>query len=206
MEKDAVLRISVDGERTPQGSTSNDAQINEEITLAGGVLDLNGNYLDLRRGVVLEGEGINSTIRVKDGSTEVFVRSVISGDGGLIKDGKGFLRLGGGNPQTYGGETIINAGELRFADTTSTPSTTDVTVNQGATLRLMGGPETPGRLNTVRSITGKGRIVLNTDKAHLSVDVPIDKNPEFKGSILGGIRDNSLEGTFIKDGGNKLIG
>ena len=60
------------------------------------------------------------------------------------KDGKGFLRLGGVKPQTYEGETIIEAGELRFADTTSTPSTTEVTVNKGATLRLMGGPGTAG--------------------------------------------------------------
>ena len=65
VEKGAILRISVDGESTPQGSPSNDAQINEKITLTGGELDLNGNYIDLRKGVVLEGKGVNSTIRVK---------------------------------------------------------------------------------------------------------------------------------------------
>ena len=171
VEKGAVLRISVSGKPTSQGSTSNDAEINEKITLTGGELDLNGNYINLRKGVVLEGKGTNSTIRVKKGSTEVFARSTISGDGGLIKDGEGFLRLGGGKPQTYEGETIIEAGELRFAETTSTPETTDVTVTEGATLRLMGGPGTAGGLNTVRSIEGEGRILLNTDKAHLFVNV-----------------------------------
>ncbi|WP_170952925.1 autotransporter-associated beta strand repeat-containing protein, partial [Synechococcus sp. UW179B] len=204
VEERAVLRITVDGRPTPQGSTSNDAKINEKITLAGGELDLNGNYIDLKGGVVLEAKDVNSTIRVKDGSTEVFARSIISGKGGLIKDGKGFLRLGGRGPQTYEGVTIIEAGELRFANTTSTPSTTEVTVNQGATLRLMGGSETPGGLNTVRSIKGEGRISLNTDEAHLSVDVPSGENPEFKGSILGGPRGDSLEGTFIKDGAGSL--
>ena len=142
---------------------------------------------------------------LKLSSTEVFARSTISGDGGLIKDGKGFLRLGGGKPQTYEGETIIEAGELRFAETTSTPETTDVTVNKEATLRLMGGPGTAGGLNTVGSIQGKGRIVLNTDKAHLSVNVPSSKkNHEFEGSILGGPGANALEGTFIKDGEGSL--
>jgi autotransporter-associated beta strand protein len=205
VEERAVLRITVDGRPTPQGSTSNDAKINEEITLAGGELYLNGNYIDLKKGVVLEGEGTNSTIRVKKGSTEVFARSTISGDGGLIKDGEGFLRLGGGKPQTYEGETIIEAGELRFAETTSTPETTDVTVTKGATLRLMGGPGTAGGLNTVGSIQGKGRIVLNEDKAHLSVNVPSSKkNHEFEGSILGGPGANALQGTFIKDGDGKL--
>ena len=205
VEKGAILRISLSGKPTSQGSPSNDAQINEKITLTGGELDLNGNYIDLKKGVVLEGKGVNSTIRVKDSSTEVFARSTISGDGGLIKDGKGFLRLGGGKPQTYKGETIIEAGELRFAETTSTPESTEVTVKKGATLRLMGGPGTAGGLNTVGSIQGKGRIVLNTDKAHLSVNVPSSKkNHEFEGSILGGPGANALEGTFIKDGEGSL--
>ena len=44
----------------------------EKIALSGGVLDLNGSYIDLRGGIILEGDRINSTIRVKDGSTEVF--------------------------------------------------------------------------------------------------------------------------------------
>ena len=193
VEKGAVLRISVSGKPTSQGSTSNDAEINEKITLTGGELDLNGNYINLRKGVVLEGKGTNSTIRVKKGSTEVFARSTISGDGGLIKDGEGFLRLGGGKPQTYEGETIIEAGELRFAETTSTPETTDVTVTEGATLRLMGGPGTAGGLNTVRSIEGEGRILLNTDKAHLSVNVSSsEKNHKFEGFILGGPGANSF--------------
>ena len=142
VEKSAVLRISVSGVQTPEGQGAiNDAKINEEITLAGGEIDLNGNYIDLKGGVVLEGKGVNSTIRVKESSTEVFARSTISGDGGLIKYGKGFLRLGGGKPQTYEGETIIEAGELRFADSTSTPKTTHVTVKEGATLRLVGENE-----------------------------------------------------------------
>lgn len=55
VEKSAVLRISVSGVQTPEGQGAiNDAKINEEITLAGGEIDLNGNYIDLKGGVVLE--------------------------------------------------------------------------------------------------------------------------------------------------------
>ncbi|WP_156771057.1 autotransporter outer membrane beta-barrel domain-containing protein [Synechococcus sp. CC9902] len=196
VEESAVLRISVSGVQTPEGQGAiNDAKINEEITLAGGEIDLNGNYIDLKGGVVLEGDGVNSTIRVKGGSTEVFARSIISGDGGLIKDGEGFFRLGGGGPQTYNGETIIKAGELRFADSTSTPKTTHVTVKEGATLRLVGE-------NEVSSIEGSGRIFLQNDGSALTVNVEDESNPDFEGSI----RDprDDLEGTFIKDGGGSL--
>ena len=45
--------------------------------------------------------------------------------------------------------------------------------------------------------------MLNTDKAHLSVDVPSGENPNFKGSILGGPNADSLQGTYIKDGDGK---
>ena len=203
VEKDAVLRISLSGEPTPQGSTSNDAQIKEEITLLGGELDLNGNYIDLRNGVVLEGNGVNSTINVNDkGSRDVFIRSVVSGEGGLIKEGEGYLRLGGTSPQAYRGQTIIKEGELRFAESTSTPESTDVTLKEGAILRLMGGPDTDGGLNTVRTIEGEGRIVLNTEKASLRVNVPSGQNPIFEGSIVGG---QGLVGTFSKDGDGSLM-
>ena len=89
IEKDAILRISVSGTKSPQDSSSiNDARIKEEITLAGGQLDLNGNFIDLRNGVVLDGEGVNSTIRVEEGNSEVFARKGgVSGEGGLIKQG-----------------------------------------------------------------------------------------------------------------------
>ncbi len=203
VEEDAVLRISLNGEASPQGSTSNDAKINEEITLAGGELDLNGNYIDLRNGVVLEGNGVNSKINVNDKkSRDVFIRSVVSGEGGLIKEGEGYLRLGGTSPQAYRGQTIIKEGELRFAESTSTPESTDVTLKEGATLRLMGGPDTDGGLNTVRTIEGEGRIVLNTEKASLRVNVPSGQNPIFEGSISGG---QGLVGTFSKDGDGSLM-
>ena len=52
----------------------------------------------------------------------------------------------------------------------------------------MGGPGTAGGLNTVGSIEGEGRILLNTDKAHLSVNVSSsEKIISLRVSFLAGL-------------------
>ena len=178
VEKNAFLKISVSGQKSDPGTGGiNDARIREKITLAGGELNLDGNYIDLRGGVVLEGEGVNSTIRVKDGSTEVFSRSgEVVGEGGLIKEGAGYLRLA--TDLKYEGETIIEEGELRIASNTTLPQTTDVTVKQGGTLRLI------GEGNEVQSLTGDGLIILQHDNVVLTSGLS-DNNDEFSGVISG---------------------
>ena len=177
VEDGAFLRITVTGQKSDPGSSDNDARINEKITLNGGELDLNGNYIDLRGGVVFGGDGVNSTIRVKGGSNEVFARQgKVTGEGGLIKEGTGFLRLA--TPLEYEGQTIINAGELRIAESTTLPQTTDVFVNKEATLRVM------GEGNEIQSLNGDGKIHLQHDYSILASGLS-NNDDEFSGVIEG---------------------
>ena len=195
VENGAALRITVTGQKSDPGSTDNDAKVNEKITLDGGELDLNGNYIDLRGGVVLHGDSVNSTIRVKDGSTDVFVRQgKVTGEGGLIKEGTGFLRLA--TPLEYQGQTIINAGELRIAESTTLPRTTDVSVNKEATLRVM------GEGNEIQSLNGDGKIHLQQDYSILASGLS-NNDDEFSGVIEGKGGFNKVgEGTTRFSGDN----
>ena len=200
VEKNAVLRISVSGQKSDPGTSSeNDARIREKIALAGGELGLDGNYIDLRGGVVLQGDGVNSTIRVKDGSTEVFARSgEVVGQGGLIKEGKRYLRLA--TLLKYEGETIIEKGELRIANNTTLPQATNVSVKKEGTLRLV------GKGNKIQSLSGEGSIILQHDVSILTSGLS-GNNDEFRGVISGkGGFDKVGEGTTTFTGRNTYIG
>ena len=185
VEEGAILRISVSGEKSPPGSTENEVKIFEKISLSAGELDLNGDYVDLRNGIVLQG-GQNSTIHVNNKSKNVFVRSTISGEGGLIKTGQGFLRLGSSEPQQYQGETIIKEGELRIADTTKLPESTDVLIEKEGRLRLQ------GEGNKIQSLNGSGTLELFLSKSILTSGLS-GKDDEFSGVISG-------DGGFTKVG------
>jgi autotransporter-associated beta strand protein len=67
------------------------------------------------------------------------VNAVISGTGGIIKDGDGNMVLQGATANTYTGGTTINAGTLTLSKTAGTNAIASgtVTVNSGGTL-LMG--------------------------------------------------------------------
>ena len=147
----------------------------------------------------MEGKGVNSTIRVKADSTEVFARKgEVTGKGGLVKEGAGFLRLA--TPLQYEGQTIVNAGELRIAESTTLPQTTDVSVNKGATLRLM------GKGNEIQSLNGDGKIHMQQGDSILASGLS-NNDDEFSGVIEGkGGFKKVGEGTSTFSGDNVYEG
>ena len=106
------------------------------------------------------------------------------GEGGLIKEGAGYLRLA--TPLEYKGETFIEQGELRIAAVTTFPRTTAVSVKQGGTLTLM------GEGNEIQSLDGDGAIILKQDS--ILASALSNEDDKFSGVISG-------NGGFTKVGG-----
>ena len=77
---------------------------------------------------------------------------LISGAGGLTKDGAGTLTLTGAN--TYGGTTLINNGTLAITRAGALGNTSGVTVNSGGTLAL--NPAAGSDLSLSRALTLAG--------------------------------------------------
>ena len=63
--------------------------------------------------------------------------SVISGGGGIVKQGSGTATVSGNN--TYGGGTTVSAGTLVFANATALPPGTNVTVGSSAVVVFCSG-------------------------------------------------------------------
>ena len=197
VRSDALLRLSFSG-LPPLAEEKQEAKFLEPVVLAGGELEITGNYLDLKGGLVLKQDSIIDV--PLEGSQDVFIRSVVSGEGGLIKQGLGYLRLGSFSPQAYRGGTTVRQGELRIAETTRLPATTDVLIDAGARLRLM-GPN-----NEIRSIRGAGDLILQNDSSVLRVNQTAAMS-EFSGAISGrGGLTKLGSGTLILSGLNTYQG
>lgn len=74
-----------------------------------------------------------NTLTVGDANTTTFA-GILSGTGGLTKQGSGTLALSG--PNTYEGATTVTAGSLVLQNTAAKPSLSAVSVSAGATLGL----------------------------------------------------------------------
>ena len=92
-----------------------------------------------------------STLRVGDSGSTTFA-GVLSGTGGLTKQGTGTLTLSGAN--TYSGATTVNTGTLALGAAERIRNQSAVTVAGGATFNLAGFAETVG------SIGGAGDVTL----------------------------------------------
>jgi autotransporter-associated beta strand protein len=79
----------------------------------------------------------NATITVETGDT-VTEQGVLSGDGGLTKEGGGEYILNGSANNTYSGATEVNAGSLVLSNSSGNAihSSSGITVNSGGTLVL----------------------------------------------------------------------
>ncbi|MEX1115115.1 MAG: autotransporter-associated beta strand repeat-containing protein, partial [Akkermansiaceae bacterium] len=79
----------------------------------------------------------NATIDVATGET-VTEQGVLSGDGGLIKEGGGTYILNGSADNTYTGATVINEGSLVLSNSSGNAinNSASITVNSGGTLVL----------------------------------------------------------------------
>ncbi len=86
------------------------------------------------------------------GGTQLVISNTISGSGGLIKSGNSPLFLTGAN--SYGGNTVINAGSLVLVGTTISTSPT-ITVASGATLDTGGSGLT---LVNGQTLSGNGTV------------------------------------------------
>lgn len=133
------------------------------------------------------------TLMVSDGAATQ--SGELYGTGELVKDGAGLLALTGVN--TYQGPTTISAGTLvAVPGALSTDSA--VTVNSGATLRVLEDPCEPESYVEIGSLAGGGTVELD-DLAFLSVGTD-GTDTTFSGSI---ITVGEL-GAFEKTGGGTL--
>jgi autotransporter-associated beta strand protein len=108
-------------------------------TLAGG--SYSGNITD------------NGTLQWSSASAQT-LSGVISGGGGLIKDGAGTLTLNGAN--TYSGTTLVNGGAIAFDPTTYTyPTINSLVVNGGGSVVV--------KANAGGGSLSIGNLTLNTN-------------------------------------------
>ena len=110
------------------------------INSAAGTLTLSGNI------------GLGANTLTVGGAGDTTQSAVISGTGGLTKDGAGTLTLNGAN--TYTGATTVSAGTLRLGADHRLADTTAVTVASGATF------DVNSRTETIGSLAGAGTVDL----------------------------------------------
>jgi len=124
----------------------------------GGILRANGNEANFLRNMTSSDIVIDSAGAYFDTNTyNVGINAVLNGSGGLSKLGLGTLTLTAAN--TYSGDTEINAGTLRIANTGSLAGA--VTVNNGGTLAGSG---------TVRTTTVLDGGTVHAEATTLTVD------------------------------------
>ncbi|MDB6024780.1 MAG: phosphohydrolase [Verrucomicrobiales bacterium] len=103
-------------------------------TLSGAVV-VGGNFtvagieaVTLSGGVNL-GSATRSIAATSSGTTTL--SGIVSGTGGLTKDGTGVLQLSGSSANTYSGNTLVNAGTLLLAKTAGNALPGNVTIGDG---------------------------------------------------------------------------
>jgi autotransporter-associated beta strand protein len=100
-----------------------------------------GNVLTVSGGV--SGSNRNLTVATSTGGGDVILSgAVTTGTGTLTKDGAGILSLTGSTPNTFTGQTTVNAGELRLGKTGVNAIGGNLSVTGGtATLTGTGGDQ-----------------------------------------------------------------
>lgn len=108
---------------------------------------------------------VSNSIRIElDQGDEWTYAGLLTGTGGLDKEGTGILTLSGAN--TYSGVTDIDAGTLKLAGGSAIGDASAVTVTEGATLDLDGTTETVGSLDGAGNVTlGSGTLIAGGDDA-----------------------------------------
>jgi fibronectin-binding autotransporter adhesin len=129
--------------------------------------------------------GLGSNTLNVGGAGATTLSGVVSGTGGLTKDGAGTLIASAIN--TYSGATAINAGTLQLGTNGALGSSTAVTVASGATF------DVNGKTDTISSIAGAGTLAIGSG-ALIAGDAT---NTTFSGSITG-------TGSLTKQGSGTL--
>jgi fibronectin-binding autotransporter adhesin len=90
------------------------------------------------------------------GGTLLTISGLISGDGGLIKNGGSPMVLT--NVNTYTGDTRISTAALRLNGNGGIPNSSNITINAGATLTVTGRVDTAFTLLNGQTLKGNGTI------------------------------------------------
>ena len=106
------------------------------------------------------GEG---TVVVSTGGAQLVLDDVVSGAGGLTKEGAGGLSLG--SASSYAGPTLVSEGILALINSGSINTSTNVTVSAGAALDLSALAPPTLTLTTGRGLKGSGTVVGNVTMA-----------------------------------------
>ncbi|MGL4634998.1 MAG: beta strand repeat-containing protein [Beijerinckiaceae bacterium] len=129
------------------------------------------------------------------GAGDIRANNVISGTGGLTKDGAGAFDLRGSN--TFTGSTTVNGGTVLIVDGTGLADGARVTVNTGGYYQL-------NFHDTIGSLEGSGGVILNGRQLTMGGD---NSSSTFSGVIDGtGDLTKSGTGTMTLSGANTYAG
>jgi|GEM_PF-809420 len=138
----------------------------------------------------------NGTLATGGDNTSTTFSGIISGSGGLTKNGSGIFTLGGSN--SYTGATTINTGTLRLGVAGGVASSSAVSVANGATFDLnnLGA--------SIGSLSGAGSVMLGGGTLTTGGD---NTGTTFSGVISGsgGLTKNG-SGVFTLSGANTFTG
>ena len=191
--------ISAGTLRATGGSAIADTSAVTMANIAGATLDVNASEtIGTLSGGGTTGGNITlnaSTLAVKQAANGTYT-GIVSGTGGIDKQGTGVLTLSGAN--TYTGATAVNAGTLRLGAANRIADTSAVTVASGAIFDLNSLAETVG------SIAGGGSITLGTATLTAGGD---GTSTTFSGAISGtGGLTKAGAGTLTLSGTNTYTG
>jgi autotransporter-associated beta strand protein len=143
---------------------------NGPLTLGGGILDLNSNNLSVQTlsgvaGTIITNTYVTGTANTKTLTVNQYGSNTFAGlikksigtttnDIALVKNGPGYLTLGGVN--TYTGGTTVNAGTLEVTNAKPNSYETAYTIAQGATLKYGYSTATTYYGNPLITIYGNG--------------------------------------------------
>jgi autotransporter-associated beta strand protein len=120
---------------------------------------------------------LGGTLTVGRLNTSTTYSGVISGLGGLTKEGSGNLTLTG--TQTYTGATNVNAGTLTLGSGERIANASALTIASGATLEMNTFNE------TVRSLAGDGTVRMNGGTLTIGSGMPTATATTFSGTFEG---------------------
>lgn len=171
--------LTLDGRNTYTGPTT---------VLAG---TLQGSGANLKGDIVNQG-----TVAFNESSTGTYA-GIISGSGGLEKNGPGTLILSGNN--TYGGSTTISEGTLKLGAKNTTPSGGSVTLSNSTKAIF----DLNNFSTTIGSLAGGGTVNLGTG----NLTVGDSSDTTYSGVIAGaGSLTKKGTGTLTLDGPNTYTG